>query len=124
MIEDDIRAVLIAKAEALERRQADRLAALIHHDFVYVNARGMRFDKSGYIDTYCASGKVVFRQQHVDDLDVRSFDAFAVATMVVRDRFSIGGQDIVATYCALCAFARANGGWQWAAGQTMATAGA
>ncbi len=124
MIDDDIRAVLTAKADALVRRAADALAALIHDDFVYVNAGGTRFDKAGYIDTYCASGKVLFRAQRIEELEVRSFGSFAVATMIVDDRFSAGGQDIAATYRSLCVFAHTDGGWRWAAGQTMATSGA
>jgi ketosteroid isomerase-like protein len=122
MIDDDIRAALAAKADALVQRAADRLAALIHDDFVYVNAGGRRFDKAGYVEAYCTSGSVVFREQRVDDLEVRSFDGFAVATLRVSDRFSAGGQDIAATYRSLCVFTRVDGRWHWAAGQTMATA--
>jgi len=124
MIDDDIRAILTVKAEALVRRSADRLAPLIHPGFVYVNAGGRRFDKAGYIDTYCTSGKVVFREQTVDDVDVRSFDGFVVATMMVRDRFAAGGEDVAATYRSLCVFGLADGQWQWVAGQTMAASAA
>jgi ketosteroid isomerase-like protein len=122
MIDDDIRAVLAAKADALVRRAADHLAGLIHDDFVYINAGGRRFDKAGYVETYCASGGIVFHEQRVDDLDVRSFDSFAVATLRISDRFSAGGQDIEATYRSLCVFTRVEGRWRWAAGQTMVTA--
>ena len=41
MVSDQIREVL-AKADAPVRRSADDLAALIHADFVYVNASGRR----------------------------------------------------------------------------------
>lgn len=123
MIDDDIRAVLAAKADAMVQRAADRLSALIQADFVYVNACGRRFDKTGYIESYWSSGKVVFREQHVDGLEVRSFDRFAVATFHTSDRFSAGGRDIAATYRSLCAFTRVEGRWLWAAGQTMAAAG-
>lgn len=101
------------------RRSAATLDALIHDDFVYVNAGGIRFDKSGYIETYCTSGKVVFREQQIDDLSVREFPGFAVATLTVRDQFSAGGRDVRATYGSLCVFADVNGKWLWAAGQTM-----
>jgi len=124
MIDDDIRGLLAAKADALVRQAADSLAALIHDGFVYVNASGTRFDKVGYIDTYCTSGKVVFREQRFEDLDIRSFDAFAVATMIVRDRFSAGGRDIAATYRSLCVVSRSGARWQWVAGQTMAMSAA
>ena len=116
---DAIRQVLVAKAEAMVRRSAGTLAALLHDDFVYVNASGTRFDKAGYVETYCTSGKVVFHEQRIDDLSVREFPGFAVATLTVHDRFSAGGRDVQASYRSLCVFADANGKWLWAAGQTM-----
>ncbi len=120
MVHDQIRDILLAKADALVRRASDDLAALIHADFVYVNAGGRIFDKAGYVETYCASGKVVFRAQEFEDLDVRSFDGFAVATMILRDSFSAGGRDVAGRFRSLCVFSRVDGRWLWVAGQTMA----
>jgi len=57
MITEEIRAVLAAKASALLRRSADDMAALLHPDFVYVNAGGYRLNKAEYIDVGCTSGK-------------------------------------------------------------------
>ena len=101
------------------RRSAKTLTALLHDDFVYVNASGTKFDKTGYVETYCTSGKVIFLEQHIDDLSVREFPGFAVATLTLRDRFSAGGRDVRATYRSLCLFAETDGRWLWAAGQTM-----
>ena len=101
------------------RRSADELAALIHADFVYVNARGARFNRAGYIETYCRSGKVAFRSQQVDDLEVKQFSGFLVATMILQDQFSAGGREIHATYRSLGVFVEVSGEWLWAAGQTM-----
>lgn len=120
MIRDQILEVLLAKADALVRRAADDLAALIHQEFVYVNAGGTMFNKAGYVETYCVSGQVVFRAQAFEDLDVRPFDGFAVATMIVRDKFFAGGRDVAGHYRALCVFSRLDGRWLWVAGQTMA----
>lgn len=116
---DAIRQVLAAKADAVVGRSAETLAALLHDGFVYVNAGGTRFDKAGYIETYCTSGKVVFHEQQIDDLSVNTFPGFAVATLTLRDRFSAGGREVQATYRSLCVFANADGKWLWAAGQTM-----
>ncbi|HYC65269.1 MAG TPA: nuclear transport factor 2 family protein, partial [Reyranellaceae bacterium] len=88
MITDDIRAVLAAKADALARRSADDIAALLHPDFVYVTAGGYKFDKAGYIENGCTSGRLVFRSQKVRELDVRQFGDAAVATMVLDDHFA------------------------------------
>ncbi len=120
MIVDEVRQILEAKAEALIRRAADDLAALLHPDFIYVNAGGTTFDKAGYIDTYCTSGRVVFAEQRISDLHVKPFAGFAVATFAVSDRFTAGGHAVSATYRSLCVFSHADERWLWVAGQTMA----
>ena len=55
--------MLTAKARALTRRSADDMAALLHPDFVYITAGGYKFDKAGYIDNGCTSGRLVFHSQ-------------------------------------------------------------
>ena len=119
MMTEEIRAVLTAKARALLRRSADDMAALLHPDFVYVNAGGHKLNKADYIDVGCTSGKLVFRSQKVSELDVRQFGDCAVATMVLDDQFALDGREITATFRSLCIFTRKDGRWLWAAGQTM-----
>lgn len=46
MVVDEIRGILEAKADALVRRAAADLTALLDPGFIYVNARGTRFDLS------------------------------------------------------------------------------
>ena len=120
MAVDEIRRILTAKADAVVRRATDDLAALLHPDFIYVNAAGRMFHKAGYLDTYSASGKVIFIEQRFSCLEVKEFAGFAVATLAVHDKFTTGGQDISATYRSLCVFSNNKGPWLWAAGQTMA----
>jgi hypothetical protein len=119
MVADEIRIVLAAKADALVRRSADDLATLLHPDFVYVNASGRKLDKAAYIDVGCISGRLIFRDQQVSDLDVRQFDDFAVATMLLNDRFVFEGKEVSETFRSLCVFSKKAGHWQWIAGQTM-----
>jgi hypothetical protein len=119
---EQIARILRTKADAVVRRDADALAALIHPDFVYVNAGGKSFDKTGYIDTYCSSGKIVFQSQKFSDLAVQQFPGTAVATLVAHDSFIVNGKSIAATYQSLCVFIELDGRWQWVAGQTR-TAG-
>ncbi len=90
---DLVQSFLTAKADALVRRSRDALAGLIHTDFVYVNATGSSFDKASYIDTYCASGKVVFLSQKVEGLKVVRFSDTLVATMTLRDHFKSGDNE-------------------------------
>lgn len=120
MIEDEIRTALAAKAAALVERSADALGQLIDPGFVYLNAAGAVFDKAGYIDTYCISGRVAFQEQVIEALQVRAFDGFAVATMIVDDRFAVNGQPVARRYRSLAVFKRIADGWLWAAGQTAA----
>jgi hypothetical protein len=117
-----IRDVLLAKADAIVRRAAGKLDALIHPDFVYVNAAGRTFDKAGYIETYCTSGKIVFAEQRISDLTVQASPGVAEATFVAHDRFVIDGKTVDATYQSMCVFTAGPRGWQWLAGQTR-TAG-
>lgn len=120
MIADQIHRILLAKADALIRRDAPALTALIHPNFSYVNASGTLFDKDSYIDTYCVSGQVVFLEQKISGLQVRQFDGFAVATLGLNDQLIVSEQILEGSYQSLCVFNATGEGWQWAAGQTMA----
>ncbi len=122
MAVDEIRRILTAKSDAVVRRATGDLAALLHPDFIYVNAGGKTFDKAGYLDTYSVSGKIVFTEQRFSDLQIKQFAGFVVATLTVHDKFTSGGRDVSANYRSLCVFSNAEGRWLWAAGQTM-TAG-
>jgi Domain of unknown function (DUF4440) len=117
-----IRAILLAKADAIVHRAADRLDGLIHPDFVYVNAAGRTFDKAGYIETYCTSGKIAFEEQRFSDLSVQASPGVAEAAFIAHDRFVVDGETIAATCQSLCVFVEGPNGWQWIAGRTR-TAG-
>lgn len=116
---EEIRRILIAKADAIVRRSAADLSGLIHDDFVYLNASGRRFDKATYVATFCVSGEIVFSEQRIGDLQVTPFSGFAVATMILRDRFVVRGRDVSATYRSLAVFTKVGDRWLWAAGQTV-----
>jgi hypothetical protein len=119
---EQIHEALLAKADAVVRRSAERLERLMHADFVYVNAAGRSFDKAGYIDAYCTSGKIRFEEQRLSDLRVEESPGVAEATFVAHDRFIVDGKSIEATYQSLCVFVAGPQGWLWIAGQTR-TAG-
>ena len=117
---NEISIVLEAKAEALVSRQAGHLDALIHDDFVYVNAGGRTFDKASYIEAYFTSGKVVFVQQQISNLTVKPIDGFALATFLINDELRIGARALSGRYHSLSVFSQPAGRWLWTAGQTMA----
>lgn len=118
-IADEIRRLLEAKARALVGRQAGVLAALLHDNFVYVNAGGRTFDRAGYVETYCNSGRIVFTRQGIADLAVRQIDNVVVATLRIDDDLEIDGRAVSAQYQSLCLFTPSARRWLWAAGQTM-----
>jgi hypothetical protein len=121
-VDNEIAQVLLAKAEAIVARAGDKLEALIHPDFVYVNAAGRTFNKESYIDTYCTSGKIVFAEQRISNLRVEESPGVVEAAFVAHDRFVIDGQTVESTYQSLCVFIAGPQGWQWIAGQTRTAA--
>jgi ketosteroid isomerase-like protein len=121
-VDNEIARVLLAKAEAIVARAGDKLEALIHPDFVYVNAAGRTFNKESYIDTYCTSGKIVFAEQRISNLRVEESPGVVEAAFVAHDRFVVDGQIVDSTYQSLCVFIASPQGWQWIAGQTRTAA--
>ena len=118
MIIEEIRAVVAAKSRALVCQSADDIAALIHSDFLFVTAGGKTLTKADYIDV-AVNGKFVYHDQQVRELEVRLFGTTAVASMVVKDEYTIDDREVTATFCALSVFSWTDGRWLWVAGQTM-----
>ena len=121
---EEIGLVLEAKASALVARKSDELAALIHSDFVYVNANGRSFSKTDYIDAYCTAGRIVFIEQRLSNLEVKRINDFAIATVSIDDELRIGERAVSGRYKSLCVFSRSAARWQWTAGQTMSVGAA
>jgi hypothetical protein len=119
MIDDDIRRVLEAKADAVIRRAPGALDALLDPGFTYLNASGRSLDKAGYIETYCVSDQVIFLAQEVTGLQVTPHDGFAIAILTLHDRFRVHDRVIDGDYRSLCVFRMTEGRWRWLAGQTM-----
>jgi hypothetical protein len=117
--EREIVGILQAKAAALVEGNAAALRRLIHTDFLYVNTRGRRFDREGYITAFGGAGPIRFVAQSFRDIEVRDFGTFTVAAMEVDDRFEIDGSVVAPTARSLCVFARIEGRWLWSAGQTF-----
>jgi uncharacterized protein DUF4440 len=118
MIIEEIRAAVAAKSNALVRRSAADLAALIHSDFLYVTAGGKTLTKADYIDV-AVKGRFVYRDQQVRELDVRLFGTIAVASMLMDDQYEIEGRPVAETFYGLSVFNYIDGHWLWVAGQTM-----
>lgn len=122
MIVEEIRAFLAAKADALVRRSAADITALLHPNFLLVTAGGKTIGRADYIDVGI-TGKLVYHGQQIRELEVREFDDAAVASMLVDDWFTIDGREIIQTYRNLSVFTRVDGRWVWAANQAMLPSG-
>ncbi|MBN9086014.1 MAG: nuclear transport factor 2 family protein [Reyranella sp.] len=118
MIVEEIRALLAAKSDALVRRSAADITALLHPNFLLVTAGGKTIGKADYIDVGI-TGTLVYHGQKIRELEVRVFDDAAVASMLVDDWFTIDGREIIQTYRNLSVFTRLDGRWVWAANQAM-----
>jgi len=118
MIIEEIRAFLAAKADALVRRSAADITALLHPNFLLVTAGGKTITKADYIDVGI-TGKLIYHGQQVRELEVRVLGDAAVASMLVDDWFTIDGREITETYRNLSVFTRVDGRWLWAANQAM-----
>jgi hypothetical protein len=119
MVVEEIRALLAAKTDALMRRSAVEIAALLHPNFLLVTAGGKTISKADYLDVGITGSNLVYHGQQVRELEVRVFDDAAVASMLVDDWFTIDGREITETYRNLSVFTRVGGRWLWAANQAM-----
>jgi hypothetical protein len=117
--ESEIVGILQAKAAALVAGAAAELRSLLHPDFLYINTRGQRFDREGYVTAFGGAGPIRFAAQILRNIEVRDFGTFAVAAMELDDRFEIDGRILAPSARSLCVFARVEGHWLWSAGQTF-----
>lgn len=114
-----IEAVLRRKADALVRKSVETLVEIIDPSFVYVSSTGRKADKTQYVARISEPADWSFGSQIIEDIDVRAFGSFAIATMTVHDTFLHPGGNRTRTFLSLCAFRKVGDDWLWAAGQTM-----
>lgn len=117
---DEIAHLLRLKASFLVRKSPSELMEILDPGFVYINASGKRFDRQRYVATFCGSEGIRFHSQSFDDLQIRDFGPFAVATMNVHDVLEFEGKMHSGLLRSLCVFGRNGDRWLWSAGQTMA----
>jgi len=118
-VAEEIAAVLKTKAEGLVTKSSKIFSELLDPAFVYVSSGGSRSGKQAYIDRVCKATNWSFGRQLVENLEVRDFGDFAVATMTLHDQFIHASGTAERTYLSLCVFRKEGGRWLWVAGQTM-----
>lgn len=116
-IKEKISKLLEQKAEALVKRSTAELSEIIDDGFVYINSQGKKFSKADYI-SLCTTGDLKFQQQEIKNLEVHDFEGFALATMILHDRFLFSNQSYEGNFRSLCAFRKVNESWLWAGAQT------
>lgn len=116
-IKDQIAKLLDRKTQALVKRSAADLSEIIDDGFIYINSQGKKLSKSEYI-SLCTVGDLKFQQQEFKHLEVHDFGEFALATMILHDRFIFSDIAYEGAFRSLCVFRKVDDGWHWAAGQT------
>jgi len=111
--------LLQLKASLLVKRASSELLEILDPGFVYINARGRRFDREGYVSSFCGPEGIRFHSQSFDDVQIQDFGTFAVATMNVHDTLEYEGEVHSGILRSLCVFGQTQTGWRWSAGQTM-----
>jgi regulatory protein YycH of two-component signal transduction system YycFG len=115
---EKVQRLLFEKADALVTQSSSKMANLIDPSFVYINSYGKQSNKSEYIEQCCSSGKLKFKSQKIENLEVLDFGSFAVATMILQDEFEYLGEPYKGSFRSMCVFRKDGTNWRWAAGQT------
>lgn len=117
---DIVQEFLRQKADALVRADGVFFERVLHSEFIYVNTRGVRLDRAGYVSRIASPGEVRFASQEVGNLIVTSIGDVAIGHMTLRDTFTKGTERRTFTYQSLCVFRIQDGtSCEWIAGQKM-----
>lgn len=115
-MENEMQALLDARAAALVRGDAAFFREFLADEFVYTNAGGTVFDKAGYIEFFLVSGDMRWRSQEIDDFRVRGHGDVAIVTCRLRDRAEFRGQAIDGRFRSTLVFRRRGDAWLCLAG--------
>jgi ketosteroid isomerase-like protein len=117
----DLEAVLAAaqrRSEALVHKDVEALLALLHPDFVYVNASGQVLDRDQYLDLYVRPVEVRWVSQSIEEPRIAEAAGAAVLTCLVRDVARYYDQEMNETFRSTLTWIRTDDGWQCLAGHT------
>lgn len=91
MIEDDVRARVQARSDALAARDQTALLALHHPQLRWTTYRGDVLDRAAYVAQNTGAGLTAHAQEH-EDLRVVAVGDVAVVTSVVTDTVERDGE--------------------------------
>lgn len=90
---------------------------MLHPDFVYVNAEGIRLTRSEYLG-FVRDGPLRWLSQTLEDVHVISTGSVAVLTATVRDDLTFGGERHELVFRSTQTYVLEEGTWLYLAGQT------
>lgn len=115
--DDDVLAVIQARAAALPVQDWAAVEAQLHADFVYTNSRGEHLSKPDYLD-FLRNGPLRWRRQSLESPAVVVVGDVAVLAAVVVDDLIVDGEPHVIRFATTQTYVRDQDGWRYLAGQT------
>jgi hypothetical protein len=121
MSRTDLEAVLDAaqrRSAALVSKDIATLSALLHPDFLYVNASGTVLTREEYLDNYVRSPDVRWASQTIEQHQVVCGVNVAVVTCLVHDVAHFSGEDVDHAFRSTLTWIKVDEDWQCLAGHT------
>jgi hypothetical protein len=106
------------RSAALVSKDVDVLVALLHPDFLYVNASGAVLTREEYLDNYVRSPDVRWASQEIEQPRIVSYGTVAVLTCLVHDVAVFLGQDLDRRFRSTLTWIKVGEDWQCLAGHT------
>jgi hypothetical protein len=112
-----VRAAAERRARALANRDWATLESVLHPEFVYVNAQGIRLSREAYLG-FVRDGPLRWIEQTLEDVEVVALDSVAVLTATVVDDVRIGEDKHRLVFASTQTYVREGDQWLYLAGQT------
>ena len=109
--EDQVKALLEQRRQAVLKGDAATLAALTADDYARVGPDGRMQNKTEYLQTF-KDGSVKYQSIDVKDEKIRVYGNTAVTTGTAAIKGTNKGQDISGNYAVTQVFVKRNGNWQ------------
>src|SRR5574342_382001 len=100
------------RSAALIGKDVDALVALLHPNFLYVNASGQVLNRDQYLDQYVRSDDVQWMSQAIDEPRVADGGTAVVLTCLVHDVARYRDSDLDETFRSTLTWIRSEQGWQ------------
>jgi Domain of unknown function (DUF4440) len=112
-----VKAAAQQRAAALARQDWATIERVLHPEFVYVNAEGIRLTRDDYL-AFVRDGPLRWTSQTLEDVQVVSAGSVAVLTATVRDDVMVGDERHELVFMSTQTYVQEGGAWLYLAGQT------